>query len=74
MECRTKFVYAILLLAGSDDLPAESCNGCTYERANDEDPEVGESLTTFEEGGTDAAGGIYARAGVVDANEVDEDQ
>ena len=63
-----------LLLVAGDHLPAACGKGSTDEGTYDEDPEVGESLTTLEQGGTDAAGGIHARAGVMDADQMNQDE
>ena len=67
-------LFLALVAVAADAAPDAGSAGSSDERANDEYPEVCESLTTLEYGGSDGTGGVHACAGVVDANEVDEDQ
>ena len=49
-----------------------NCSAC--ERTYNEYPKLRKGFAAFKEGGTDGAGGIDGSAGVVDANEVDENE
>ena len=55
-------------------LPEACCNEGTYEGTYDENPEVGQSVATCEDSGADGTGGVNARAGEVDAYQMDENQ
>ena len=57
-----------------DHLPYTCGTSCTDEGTYEEDTELLESQTTFEEGGTNGAGGVDAGASEVDTYEVDEDE
>ncbi len=63
-----------LLLSRMDHLPYTCSTSCTDEGTYDEDPELLESQTSFEEGGTNRAGGVDAGTSEVDTYEVDEDE
>ena len=54
--------------------PHAGCESTACERAEDEDPELLQSVTSLEEGGTDGACRIDGSAGVADAGEVYEDE
>jgi len=57
-----------------DHLPDTGGAGTTDKRTDDEDPEVGQSGSTLEDGGSQRAGGVHRRTRVADADEVDEDE
>ena len=74
MKKELVFFLALAAAFTADERPNASGYGCTYERGNDEYPEVRQGLAAFEESGADGAGGIHAGAGVVDTHEVDENE
>jgi hypothetical protein len=55
------------LFSGLDALPNTGCQSTTYERTNNEYPQVGKCLSSLEQGRTDGTGRVNARAGEVDA-------
>ena len=57
-----------------DDLPDNGCQCATYQRANDEDPQVSESCATLENGRSNGTGGVHRSARVADAHQVNEYQ
>ena len=63
-----------ILFLAINDLPAGGCYDSADEGANDKYPELCKSLASFEEGRTDASGGVDASASVVDAYQVDENE
>ena len=64
----------MLCFVGMDGLPDASSQCATGEGTYDEHPNLAQCVATGEEGGTNAACGVHAGAGEVDADEVDEDE
>ena len=70
---RRNLLFALIAIAA--DAAPDACGECSaHEGTYDEYPEVVESLSALEHGGSDAACGVYAGAGVVDAYQVNEDE
>ena len=63
-----------LLLVGIDQFPNTCCTGTTYERTDDEDPEIRQCRSTLEDGRSDGAGRVHGCSRVTDTYQMDENQ
>ena len=62
----------MLLAVAADERPDAGSADSSDEGTYDEDPKVAERGASLEHGGSNAAGGVHAGAGVADADEVNE--